>query len=73
MLPASQGCTLGDLRLAGGQSVNEGRVEICINGVWGTVCGDRYWSSDDVRFVCRLMGFYSYGGTQLLVCTKFGY
>ena len=24
--------------MAGGESSNEGRVEICIDGVWGTVC-----------------------------------
>ena len=45
-------CTNGTIRLADGQSANEGRVEICINRVWGSVCDDS-WSPSDARVVCR--------------------
>ena len=30
------GCTHGDLRLAGFGLAAEGRVEVCVDGVWGT-------------------------------------
>ena len=53
---AAQSCTHGALRLVGGRSSNEGRVEICINGVWGTMC-DNYWDNNDAAVVCRQLGF----------------
>ena len=52
---AAQGCNHGDLRLVGGPVNSEGRVEICIGGVWGRVC-DYAWSSNDARVVCRQLG-----------------
>lgn len=57
------GCTTGTIRLAGGQSTNEGRVELCVDGVWGSVCDD-YWGSDDAKVVCRMLGL-PYTGTKI--------
>jgi deleted-in-malignant-brain-tumors protein 1 len=42
----------GDIRLVDGPSSAEGRVQIYHNGLWGTVCDNRF-SDSDAKVVCR--------------------
>ena len=60
-------CTDGDIRLMNGTepSVREGRVEICYNNEYGSICDD-FWDIVDAGVVCRQLGFNESQGTHNL-------
>ena len=46
----------GQLALFDGWTNMEGRIEICKNGVWGTVC-DNEFDQVDASVICKQLGF----------------
>ncbi|XP_061184939.1 deleted in malignant brain tumors 1 protein-like [Saccostrea echinata] len=57
------------LRFSGiGASPYQGRVEVLHNGIWGTVCDDKF-GTEEAEVVCKMQGllfkFYSQGGTVM--------
>nr|XP_054775626.1 deleted in malignant brain tumors 1 protein-like [Lytechinus pictus] len=44
------------VRLVGGNTPREGRVEIWFNGQWSTVCDDAFYD-DEAEVVCRQLGY----------------
>ena len=58
-------CSKGEIRLVGGSTDREGRVEVCVNGHWGTVCDN---SQEGIaKAVCSQLGFPAEGNMYMLL------
>ena len=69
-------CTTGDIRLRGGNSTYEGRVEFCSQGLWGGIVSNHFyfiylwrdWQAAMV--VCRELGYPSECELKLIITLK---
>ena len=48
-------CEDGDVRLVGGATEREGRLEVCFGRRWGTIDGHG-WTHIDTQVACRQLG-----------------
>ena len=53
-------CTDKDARLVDGPSASKGRLEVCVNHAWATVCRARFGILEST-VVCGQLGFQRYG------------
>ena len=58
------------VRLRNGPTSNQGRVELFLNGTWGTICDD-YWGIEEANVICRMLGF-SEGAWSTHCCGWYG-
>ena len=55
------------MRLVEGTREWNGRLEVCINRQWGSVC-ERYFEEIDARVVCRELGYQAESKMMVYMC-----
>ena len=71
VVPEQERCETGDVRLVNGSRL-AGRLEVCFNGVWGTVCRLDTWDGGEASVVCRQLGFTNSSASELMYPFLFG-
>ena len=65
-------CNDGDIRLVNGANELQGRIEICNNNVWGTLCSNYPSPSNSENFgnfICKQLGYQGTGIHFILYMT----
>ncbi len=55
------------IRLVGGRTSLEGRVEILLDGRWGTICANQNWNAAAAATVCRQLGLSTNGKNSITI------
>ena len=63
-------CSNGDVRLVGSVDGDQGRLEVCVNSAWGTVCSNAFGASD-AAVACEAIEGYNSTGKRHFI-TKVG-
>ena len=60
-------CVEGTTLLVYGRNVKEGKVLICHDGEWYSVCGDG-WNEAEADVVCSSLGYSAENGQEAIYC-----
>ena len=63
-------CSDGEVRITGDTSPTIGRIEMCINSSWRTICGES-WDDRAASVVCRQLGRSPHGKVFILILSTF--
>ena len=62
----TQVCTNGAVRLVGGRTTNEGRLEYCYNGAWTQLCNSNFRNKEALA-ACRQLGYTNPSKNLLII------
>ncbi len=54
------------MQLTSNTSSASGKVEVCVNGIWVTICDD-FWRPPDAEVVCQQLSGSNQGQTAILL------
>ena len=61
-------CDNSSVRLVDGYTNHDGRVEVCVDGQWGTVCNNN--QEEIAETICSQLGFAVTGNMCIVTCSQ---
>ena len=62
-------CSDEELRLVGATTTNKGRLEVCVNGAWGSVCDSQsVFTTEEAKVACKQMEKLQVEGVRSPIC-----